>query len=107
MEELSEQTKLLSSNEIRTKEQLLFYKDSINIQISELEAKRHNLWIKYNRTKNEDIKNDISVIKNELNSLRKKVTLCDGIIKRSGEVEENIEEFEKSIGKGKLKDELK
>ena len=107
MEELSEQTKLLASHEIRTKGQLLFYKDSINIQISELEAKRHNLWIKYSRTKNEDIKNEISTIKNELNSLRKKAALCDGIIKRSGEVEENIEEFEKSIGKGKLKDELK
>jgi len=106
----SNQSKLLSNHKIKTGEQLLFYKDNINTKISELSARRHNLWIKYKQTKSDDekskIKEQIDNIKTELSSLRKEVVLCDEILKRSCIVENNIEEFEKNLGKEKMKDEF-
>lgn len=110
MDEISKQSMLLSSHEIKTGEQLLFYKDNLNTKISDLEARRHNLWIKYKRCKNEalkcEIKEEIDSIKKELIPIRKEVVLCDGILKRSGVVEKNIEEFENNLGKEKIKDEF-
>ena len=111
MNEISEQTKLLVSNEIKTYEQLLFYKDNLSNDIEKLSEKRNYLWMKIKRLNETDNKNiilnEIEKITNELEIKKKGVILCERIENRSGKLEENIKEFEKEIGKEKNKNEFK
>ncbi len=110
MNEISEQTRLLVSHKIETHEQLLFYKDSVNNDVSELVARKHNLWIKHKRAKTESekqlIRNEIDGITKELIPKRKEVKLCESIEKRLDVVKENIKEFEEEKGKERLRDEF-
>lgn len=110
MNEISEQTRLLVSNKIETHEQLLFYKDCVSNDVRELVSKRHNLWIKHKRVKNEidkqAIRKEIENITKELIPKRKEVETCNSIEKRLDIVKENIKEFEEERGKEKLKDEF-
>ena len=98
MEEISNQTRLLVREKIETHEQFLFYKEQINREIQELISKKHNLWIKHKRVKTEEekllIRNQINEITKELKEKRKEVVLCDGIEKRSKDIEESIKELE-------------
>ena len=99
MNEISEQTRLLVRNEIKTYEQLLLYRTNLINDIEELDSERHNLWIKIKRISNEEekvnIRSEIEKITNSLEEKRLEVKLCDGISERSGVVEKNIAEFEK------------
>ena len=103
LEDISKETQLLVSNKINTYEQLLFYKNNLTSEVEDLVSKRHNLWIKHKRvTKDEDkvnIRKEIDIISNSLKKKKEEVRLCDEIIKRSGEVEKNIAEFEKEKDK--------
>lgn len=98
MEEISNQTRLLVREKIETNEQFLFYKEQINREIQELISKKHNLWIKHKRVKIEEekllIRSQINEITKELKAKRKEVVLCDGIEKRSKDIEESIKELE-------------
>ena len=98
MKEISQQTKLLVSNKIKTYEQLLFYKDNLNNEIEKMVERRNYLWIKIKRISNENdkkiIRNEIDNITERLNFKRKEVKLCEQIEKRSEIVEKNIDEFE-------------
>ena len=98
MNEISQQTKLLVSNKIKTYEQLLFYKDNLNNEIEKMVERRNYLWIKIKRISNENdkqiIRNEIDNITERLNFKRKEVKLCEQIEKRSEIVEKNIDEFE-------------
>lgn len=98
MNEISEQTRLLVSNKIKTYEQFLFYKDSLNHDICELIGKKHNLWIKYKRTNDKEskqiIRNEIDSITQRLVPIKKNARLCNSIDKRLEIVKENIKEFE-------------
>ena len=98
MEEISNQTRLLVREKIETNEQFLFYKEQINREIQELISKKHNLWIKHKRVKTEEekllIRSQINEITKELKAKRKEVVLCDGIEKRSKDIEESIKELE-------------
>lgn len=103
MDEISKQTRLLVSKEIKTYEQLLFYRNELVSNIEKLEERRNYLWIKIKRVaSNEEkqkIRNEIDLISQELNTKKKEVVLCDGIKDRSKAVEKNIEEFEEEKGK--------
>ena len=96
--EISNQTRLLVREKIETNEQFLFYKEQINREIQELISKKHNLWIKHKRVKTEEekllIRSQINEITKELKAKRKEVVLCDGIEKRSKDIEESIKELE-------------
>ena len=98
MNEISQQTKLLVSNKIKTYEQLLFYKDNLNNEIEKMVERRNYLWIKIKRISNENdkqiVRNEIDNITERLNFKRKEVKLCEQIEKRSEIVEKNIDEFE-------------
>lgn len=98
MNEISEQTRLLVSNKIKTYEQFLFYKDSVEHDVSELISKKHNLWMKYKRTNDKDskqiIRNEIDKITQKLVPIKKNARLCNDIEKRLSIVKENIKEFE-------------
>ena len=107
MNEISQQTKLLVSNKIKTYEQLLFYKDNLNNEIEKMVERRNYLWIKIKRISNENdkkiIRNEIDNITERLNFKRKEVKLCEQIEKRSEIVEKNIDEFENEKGREKEK----
>ena len=107
MNEISEQTKLLVNNKIETYEQFLFYKNTLETDIEILCSKRHNLWIKYKRVKNnadkEQIRDEIENITQMLKIKRKEVVLCDEIEKRSNIVEKNLKELETEKGREKKK----
>ena len=107
MNEISEQTKLLVNNKIETYEQFLFYKNTLETDIEILYSKRHNLWIKYKRVKNnadkEQIRDEIESITQMLKIKRKEVVLCDEIEKRSNIVEKNLKELETEKGREKKK----
>jgi len=103
MDEISEQTRLLVSKEIKTYEQLLFYRQQLVSDIEKMEGRRTYLWIKIKRVTNEEekesIRNEIELITSELIKKKKEVVLCDGIKERSETVEKNIKEFEEEKGK--------
>lgn len=105
MEEISNQTRLLVRENIVTHEQFLFYKEQVNREVQELVGKKHNLWVKHKRVKTEEekllIRSQINEITKELKEKRKEVVLCDGIEKRTKDIEESIKELEE---KGKERD---
>lgn len=103
MDEISEQTKLLVSKEVKTYEQLLFYRNELVSDIEKLIGRRNYLWIKIKKVTNteekQSIRNEIDLVSQELNMKRKQVVLCDGIKNRSKIVEKNIKEFDEERGK--------
>jgi len=105
MNEISEQTRMLVGNKIETYEQLMFYKNSLETDISLLTSEKENLWKKIKRVSDEESKKDImfeiETISSVLDNKKKEVRLCDGVIERINVVKENILEFEEKEGKEK------
>ena len=110
MDEISEQTKMLVKNKIKTYEQFTFHKQLVNEKVNELVGFKHNLWIKHKRAKTEDLKEQIRLniesINIELLSIKKEVKLCDGIEERIDKIKENIKKFEQDKEKEMMKDEF-
>lgn len=98
MNEISEQTRMLVGNKIETYEQLMFYKNSLVTDVSILTSEKENLWKKIKRVSDEESKKDImfeiETISSVLDSKKREVRLCDGVIERINVVKENIQEFE-------------
>ena len=105
MDEISKQTELLVKHQIKTYDELLFYKDNLVTDIERSVARRNYLWNKVRATNEEKdkrvIRSEISNITNEIEEKKKGVILCDGIEKRTGVLEKSIEEFEQIKGKEK------
>jgi len=103
MDDISMQTRLLVSKEIKTYEQLLFYRDNIKLEEKELLSRRENLWKKIKRVEDKDyqvkIRKEIEEVSILIEQKRKEVMLCDGIEERSKYIEKNIKEFEEEKGK--------
>lgn len=98
MNDISKQTRLLVSNKIETQEQLLFYKENLNIDIKDLTTKRENLWKKFKRAKNDNeklsIRYEIDDITRKLKPKKENLKLCKDIEKRLDIVKENVKDFE-------------
>ena len=111
MNEISKQTRLLVNNKIETAEQLLFYKENLNIEIDDLTCKKANLWKKFKRAKSEDdkisIRYEIDEITKKIYPKKEELKLCEDIEKRLDIVKENVKDFdeekEKDKGEKKLK----
>ena len=105
MNEISKQTRFLVNHKIETQEQLLFYKENLNIDIKDLTSKKEYLWKKFKRVKNENEKNsiryEIDEITKKLIPMKEEFSLCEGIEKRLDIVKENIREFEEEKDKDK------
>ena len=105
MDEISKQTELLVKNQIKTYDELLFYKDNVVADIEKSVARRNYLWNKVRATEDEKdkrvIRNEIDIITKNIEEKKKEVRLCDGIKERSVVLEKSIEEFEKTKGKEK------
>lgn len=97
MDAISEEAKLLARHHIDTAEQLSSYKASLDARIGSLTAERKQLYrkertiaVKSDEALRSAVKEKISVLSNELKSLRKEVRLCNDIAIRSGVMKEKL-----------------
>ena len=99
------------NNKIETLEDLLYFKEQNSIKLSELVSKRSNLWKKYKRAKAKDDKvkiyNEIKGIQPQIKALYDNRRYCDGIYKRSIQIQNNIDNFDRDINIIKEKDNIR
>ena len=99
MEELSNQAKLLATNNIKTLDDLLNYKDDITYKINELSNQRERLWAIRKLSKDEEemkkYAEKISTLTTNIDKLRKEVEQCEDIKNRIRVIDENLEELDK------------
>ena len=109
MDEISEQTRLLVSNNIETDKQFFLFAKNKNDELNILIGEREKLWYKYkkNDSNKDEIKVKINSITKDINNLRRVIKLCDGIKERCYKIEEVVKEVEKNESKGEKKYELK
>lgn len=105
MEEMSNETRLLVSNNLKTNEQFFLFKEQKEKCLDSLMDKRSNLWYKHKKSKSkeekENIKAQIELLNKEINPLRKEVEQCKNILERSKKIEENLIELSNETEKGK------
>lgn len=103
MDKISEEARLLVSNDLKTNEQFFCFKEEKEKRLKELTDKRYELWYKHKKTNSveekEILSSQIDEINKELNPIRKEVVLCDDILTRSKEIEEKLSQEEKEQGK--------
>ena len=106
MEDISNETKLLVRNNLKTDEQFFLFKEEKEKQLNDLMDQRSKLWYKHKKSKSKQEKDEIREQINELNKeitpLRKEVVLCKDILERSKEIEKNLQEL--SDGNIKVKE---
>ena len=99
MEELSNQAKLLATNNIKTLDDLLDYKDDITYKINELSNQRERLWAIRKLSKDEEemkkYAEQISTLTTNIDKLRKEVDECEDIKNRIRMIDNNLEELDK------------
>ena len=97
MEEISNETRLLVRNNLKTDEQFFAFKEDKEKRLEELMDQRSKLWYKHKKSKSkqekEEIKEQIDNLNKEINPLRKEVVLCKDIIERSKKMEQNLREL--------------
>ena len=102
LDQISEETEFMVNNKIETLEDLLSFKVKNSIKLQELVSKRANLWKKYKRAKTEDGKvkvyDEIEELQPQIKELYDNRRYCDGIYKRSIQIQNNIDNFDRDIG---------
>ena len=97
MEEISNETRLLVRNNLKTDEQFFAFKEDKEKRLEELMDQRSKFWYKHKKSKSkqekEEIKEQIDNLNKEINPLRKEVVLCKDIIERSKKMEQNLQEL--------------
>ena len=98
MEELSIEARFLVNNKIKKIDELLTYKDEINIKINRLLTDRESLWTIRKLSKDENYKHKLAVkissLTKELDKLRKEVDICENIKSRVVKIDENLSELD-------------
>lgn len=94
MDQISEETKLLVSNSLKTDVQFFSFKEKIENKLQSLLDERESLWYLYHHSDNkQDIYLKIIELKPKIDELREKTKLCNDIELRIPKIERNIEEF--------------
>ena len=92
---ISEETRLLAKHHIDTDVQLKAHQDSLNTQMAALVAKRNQLRNKLKRVRDEArivaTKGEISDLSKDIGKLRREVSLCDEIDRRSRDIEAKLQ----------------
>ena len=106
---ISKETRLLCHYRIDTVEQLFSLKEGLQTQMEELVKQRKSLRSKSRRIHEEaklsEVKEEISEMTREIGTIRKELTLCDGIAARSGAVREKLDTIRQEQSKMKEKNE--
>lgn len=97
LDAISQEAKLLAANRIDTAQQLVSYKDGLEVKIQALTDERKELYrsrrtmaIKSDTEKFTDVGTKVVSISKQLSQLRREVKLCDDIAIRSGVMREKI-----------------
>ena len=108
LDQISEETRFIVNNKIETLEELLSFKEQNSIKLQEFVSKRANLWRKYKRAKSEDgkvkIYSEIERLQPQIKELYNNRRYCDGIYKRSIQIQNNIDNFDRDINIPKVKE---
>ena len=108
LDRISMEARLLGRENISTDKELFSYKASIENQIETLTDERTHLRKTLRRNLSDDelskVKGQISTITDRIRTLRKEVTLCDGIAERSKVIEHNLEQVHADEDKFKGKE---
>ena len=111
MNQISEETRFMVSNKIETFEDLNSFREENSIKLEQLISIRTSLWKKYKRAKTEEDKVKIYKETEELQPIIKELfknnKYCDGIEKRSIDIQNNIDNFDKDIGISNEKDNIR
>lgn len=98
LDKLDAQTLFLSKHQFSTAEALLAYKAEATQELTALANERAELWNEVKRCKRQgdetavaQAKSQIAEIRGKMKSLRKEVVLCDGILMRSAQTQEELE----------------
>ena len=111
LDQISEETRFMVSNKIETLEDLKSFRKENSIKLAELVSKRENLWKKYKRVKTEDDKvkiyKEIEELQLQIKELYNNRRYCDGIYKRSVDIQNNIDNFDRDINSPIEKDNIR
>lgn len=108
MDKYSKEARLLGSNKIETTEQLSFYRNNLSDKISNLKAKREDLYYEIKRKNGinkVEIQNQITILSRQIKELKSKEMMCDDIKKRIPMIKEQIKNQEQYSERGKSKNE--
>ena len=96
LDRISMEARLLGRENISTDRELFSYKASVEKEIGTLTDERTHLRKTLRKNMSDDelskVKGQISTITDRIRTLRKEVTLCDGIAERSKVIEHNLEQ---------------
>mgnify|MGYP004625064813 FL=1 len=108
MEQMSNEIKFICRNKIKSTDELFSYKknlaEELNNQMKERCKLRRNRENCQDSEERQKICNDILVVSDKINYLKKEVKLCEDVRKRNITMKENIREIEEEKLKGKEKD---
>ena len=108
LDRISMEARLLGRENISTDRELFSYKASVEKEIGTLTDERTHLRKMLRRNMSDDelskVKEQISEITGKLRTLRKEVTLCDGIAERSKVMEQNLTQIQADEEKSKRKE---
>lgn len=100
MDQISEESKLLVSNNLVTDVQFFSFKEKIKNDLNSLLEERESLWYLYHHNGDKrEIYSKITKLKVKIDKLRKELKLCNDIEFRIPKIERNIEEFIINEGK--------
>ena len=95
MDTIIQETRLLCQKRFETAEQLFLYKETLQTDMRALIEQRKKLYAKSRRCENLDEKDEIRAeltdISKRLQSIRKEVKLCQGILDRSEGIKEKLQ----------------
>lgn len=108
MEQMSNEIKFICRNKIKSTDELFSYKknlaEELNNQMKERCKLRRNRENCQDSEERQKICNEILVVSDKINYLKKEVKLCEDVRKRNITIKENIREIEEEKLKGKEKD---
>ena len=108
MKQMSNEIKFICRNKIKSTDELFSYKknlaEELNNQMKERCKLRRNRENCQDSEERQKICNEILVVSDKINYLKKEVKLCEDVRKRNITMKENIREIEEEKLKGKEKD---
>lgn len=108
LDKISMEARLLGRENISTDKELFSYKASVEKEIGTLTDERTHLRKMLRRNMSDDelskVREQVSTITDRLRTLRKEVTLCDGIAERSKVIEHNLEQLHADEAKSTRKE---
>lgn len=107
IDKISMETRLLARKNISTIEQLFLYKNSVEKEIDSWVEIRESLRKKVRKNADQyeipKLKDEISESTRKIRELRKEITLCDGIVKRSKVIDDCLKQIQKDEEKERMK----